>query len=298
MDFAYHRSLKKILRECQEWLTCPGNSDRPAKYSGYLQEWLDAPERPARMKAMPMDVLGHYYSIAACDAYGRQDLGDLARFLRWAVALRALDLRLKAMFCQRSPDEGGWLREFHDSMRAAGPLMLSQWHLSQICAARFIQMAEQDELVSRPPATRMINHNTNDVFLVNLFSQAFDLPTCFQPRKPLIEPYQRLLDAWRTEDKSIFQSAMQAASEFHISRAKASTGRTFYEFNDDIDRLFPAELLAVQALRQRDGLPAFDAGHLLVDGPWAVIKDLPEVEPNPLTVQVEAQLHRDYPDFR
>ena len=109
---------------------------------------------------------------------------------------------------------------------------------------------------------------------------------------------QQLLDAWRTQDESIFRSAMQAAADFHVSRAKPSTGKTFYEFDTALDRLFPAELLAVQALRRRDGLPAFEAGHLLVDGPWAVIKDLPDAEPHPLTVRVEARLHRDYPDFR
>ena len=84
MDFAYHPSLKKTLEECQEWLAYPGNADRPAKYSGHLQQWLDAPERPAPMRGMPMDSLGHYYGIAACDAYRRKALDDLARFLQWA----------------------------------------------------------------------------------------------------------------------------------------------------------------------------------------------------------------------
>lgn len=298
MDFAYHRSLKKTLNACQEWLTYPGNPERPAEYSADLQGWLDAPERPSKMPGNPVADLGHYYGMAACAAYGRQDLEDLAQLLRWAVALRALDLRHRGMFSERRPDLGNWPSEFRDSMKAAGPLMLSEWELGRICAERFIEMAEKDERVNRPPATRMVNHNTNDVFLVGLFSQAFDIPTSFQPRKPLIEPYQQLLDAWRTNDESVFQTAMRAASEFHITRAKSSTGSKFYEFHTAFDRLFPAELLAVQALRLRDGLPAFEAGHLLVDGPWAVIKDLPEAEPNPLTVQVEAQLHRDYPDFR
>lgn len=91
---------------------------------------------------------------------------------------------------------------------------------------------------------------------------------------------------------------MGDASEFHISRSKSGSRYRFCEFEKIFDRVFAAELLAVQALRRRDGLPAFEAGHLLVNGPWAVIKDLPDAEPHSLTEQVEAQLHRDYPDFR
>lgn len=298
MDFAYHPSLKKTLEECQEWLTYPGNPERPVEYSADLQTWLDAPTRPARMQGNPVADLAHYYGMAACAAYGRKDLQDLVQFLHWSVALRALDLRHRGMFSERHPDLGNWPSEFWDSMKAAGPTMLSKWNLSRICAQRFIEMAEKDERVNQPPATRRINHDTNDVFLIGLFSQAFDIATSFQSRKPLIAPYQQLLDAWRTQDESIFRSAMQAAADFHVSRAKPSTGKTFYEFDTALDRLFPAELLAVQALRRRDGLPAFKADHLLIDGPWAVIKDLPDAEPHPLTVRVEARLHRDYPDFR
>ncbi|UOV07595.1 hypothetical protein MUU77_12105 [Pseudoxanthomonas sp. F37] len=298
MDFAYHPSLKKTLKECQEWLTYPSSQAMPERYSSHLQEWMAAEERPARMRGNPVDDLGHYYGIAACDAYKRKCTADLARLLRWAVAFRALDLRRSGMFSEQYPGDGDWPSEFSDSMKAASVLTLSEWALGRICVERFIQMAEKDQRVNQPPATRRINHSTHDVFLIDLFAQAFDLTTSFRPCRPLIEPYQQLLDAWHTEDESIFRSAMQAAADFHISRAKASTGRTFYEFNYDIDRLFPAELLAVQALRRRDGLPAFEAGHLLVDGPWAVIKDLPDAEPHPLTVRVEAQLHRDYPDFR
>ncbi|KAB8171258.1 hypothetical protein FKV24_015735 [Lysobacter maris] len=298
MDFAYHPSLKKSLKGSHEWLAYPDNLGRPAKYSSHLREWLAVPERPARMRGHPVADLGHYYGMAACDAYWRQDLADLAKFLRWAVDLRALDLRRSGTFSEQSPDDGDWPSEFWDSMKAAGPMMLSEWELGRICAERFIEMAEKDQRVNRPPATRMVNHNTNDVFLIGLFSQAFDITTDFQPREPLIEPYQQLLDAWRTKDELVFQSAMQAASEFHISRSKSGSRYKFCEFEKTFDRVFAAELLAVQALRLHDDLPAFEAGHLLVDGPWAVIKDLPDVEPNPLTLQVEAQLQRDYPEFR
>jgi hypothetical protein len=91
---------------------------------------------------------------------------------------------------------------------------------------------------------------------------------------------------------------VSSKADFHISRSKDSTGSKFYEFTWTFDRVFPAELLAIQALRRRDGLPAFDTGHALIDTPWSVIKELPEVEPHPLIVAVEARLKNDYPTFR
>ena len=293
MAFEYHPSLKKTLKECGQWLTYPDRID----HSAALNTWLAVPTRPARLPGDPISDAGHFNSISACDAYRRKDLADVANFLQWAVDWRALELRYRGMYSARRPDLGNWPRQFWDSMKAAGPLMLSQWELGEVCAERFLQMAEKDQRVNQPPATRRVNHNTNDVFLIGLFSQAFDRPTTFTPRLPLIEPYQQLLDVWRTADETKFQSAMQAASEFHISRAKGSTNHKFYEFDTAFDGVFPAELLAVMALRQRDGLPAFAAGHLLVDGPWQVISQLPEAAPDPLMLQVEAQLKRDYPDF-
>jgi hypothetical protein len=134
--------------------------------------------------------------------------------------------------------------------------------------------------------------------LIYLFSQAFELKTSFTPPKPLIPEYQNVLDCWRTTDESAFKQAMQAAAEFHISRSKDDTSKNKYEFTQIFHQIFPAELLAIQALRRRDGLPAFDTGHALIDTPWSVIKELPEVEPHPLAVAVEARLKKDYPTFR
>ena len=89
---------------------------------------------------------------------------------------------------------------------------------------------------------------------------------------------------------------MAAAAEYHVSRSKDGTDRNKYEFEKDIDRVYPGELLAVQALRRRDGLPAFDTGHVSVDTPWSIIRDLPACEPHPLAVVLEARLRQDDPE--
>ena len=130
-------------------------------------------------------------------------------------------------------------------MKAVGPVMASWWDDASICAGRFLEMAEKDQRINRSVHSRRIAHGTNDVFLCFLFSEAFDIPTDFKPQKPLIAQYQALLDHWKLTDETLFGKVMSDAADFHISRSKHSTGSTFYEFDRDIDRLFPGELLAV-----------------------------------------------------
>ncbi|MBX8545597.1 hypothetical protein K5D56_01200 [Pseudomonas cichorii] len=119
----------------------------------------------------------------------------------------------------------------------------------------------------------------------------------FEPRKPLIAAYQGLLDNWKTQDQNTFAHHMRQAAEFHISRSKYSTGSKSYEFDYDFDRVFPIELLAVLALRRRGNLADFPTGHVLIDGPWSVLKDLPCAEPHSLIAAVLKRIKSDYPQF-
>ena len=175
-------------------------------------------------------------------------------------------------------------------MKVAGPAMVSWWDEATVCAERFLQMAEKDQHLNTLAEARRVKHGTNDAFLAHLFAQAFGISTSFKPPKPLIPEYQALLDCWQTSDEAAFCAAMQVAAAFHISRSKHGTDRNKYEFEKDVDRLFPAELLAVQALRRRNGLPMLKTGHVLIDAPWAIVRDLPQVEPHPLAAAVEARL--------
>ncbi|QHG87264.1 hypothetical protein EBN15_09955 [Xanthomonas cucurbitae] len=103
---------------------------------------------------------------------------------------------------------------------------------------------------------RRIKHGSSDAFLIGLFSQAFGMQTDFVAPVELIPEYQALLDHWHSLDETMFAAVMQKAADFHITRSKDGTDQTIYEFEATLDRVFPAELLAVQALRRRQGLPS------------------------------------------
>ncbi|WP_127172107.1 hypothetical protein [Xanthomonas euvesicatoria] len=301
-----HPSLKKVFKECQSWwdrLVLKG--DRLDREVASLREELDATGPLTRAAIGACRDLGQTYGVRACIAFGIKantafdglDLRVLTEALRWAVAFRSLAFRFEAAVPAKS--ETRLPLSLWSSMEAAGPAMLSLWDEARSCAHWLIDVAHRDQaVISDDWRKHSWGKGTNDAFLIFLFSQAFGLSTHYRPVNPLIPAYQQLLDCWRASDRAEFQQAMQTAAEFHISRSKHGTDKNKYEFESDLDRVFPAELLAVQALRRRDGLPEFETGHALIDAPWAVIRDLPEAEPHPLAVATEARLKHDYPQFR
>lgn len=124
------------------------------------------------------------------------------------------------------------------------------------------------------------------------------MQTDFVAPVELIPEYQDMMDHGHSEEEDVYRAVMQRAADFHIARSKDGTDRTKYEFEATLDRVFPAELPAIQALRRRKGLPEYAIDHLLIDTPWAFVRDLTAVEPHPLAAAVEARLIKDYPQFR
>ncbi|MDZ7942593.1 hypothetical protein [Xanthomonas campestris] len=226
-------------------------------------------------------------------------MDELAQPLCWAVAMRSIAFRFEAAVTLAWTTERQPLLPFWTSMKVAATAMLSQWEATEAGARFLVQVAQKDQAL-KPDEWRREGwgKGTNDAFLIFLFAQAFGISTHYQPVHPLIPEYQAVLEHWRSTDAAAFQAAMQVAADWHIARSKDGTERNTYEFEKDIDRVYPAELLAVQALRQRDGLPHFDTDHLLIDTPWAILRNLTECASHPLAVTVEERVRRDYPYFR
>ncbi|WP_372389044.1 hypothetical protein [Xanthomonas axonopodis] len=291
-------SLKALPPDCKTWIDRARSSGDIDRYTQAIEEHLKAIGPLSPKVGTQLGRISHFWSVAACDAYFREDLADFGQFFCWTIESRALLLRWDAVHSQMHPELGNWPQEYSDSLRAAGPTTLSDWETGKVCAQRFLEMAEKDEQLNTLPQSRRIAHNTHDVFLIGLLSEGYDLATHFEPRKPLIAAYQAVLDTWKSQEQDAFANAMSEAADFHLSRSKASTGSKTYEFDRDFDRVFPLELLAVLALRRRDGLPEFPSGHALIEGPWSVLKGLSCPTPSPLLAAVSARVGEDYPLFR
>lgn len=292
----WHLSLKKTFKGCEIWWQSGMvKENRREAMSALLAKSL-AEDGRFKLHPSALMVLAQTYCIEACLRGAKSESGDMVNPLRYGVQFRALDF-MKAATRSLPGDDSQPLTSLWSSMMAVGPTMLSDWALGRQCAYYLIQIAHKDMRINVPVIRKEgWGKGTNDAFLIDLLSQAYGIPTHYEPAKAMIEPYRHLLEVWRSSDRDVFRHAMVEAAEFHISRSKDGTDRNKYEFEKDIDRVFPGELLAVQALRRRDGLPEFETGHLLIDTPWSVIRDLPECEPHPLAVQLEARLRQDDPE--
>ncbi|WP_349969966.1 hypothetical protein [Pseudomonas caspiana] len=298
MQSNIHPSLKPLALDCREWIERAELDGKYERFTAAVQDYIDIPGPLHAKTGLHLDSLAHYYDVASCDAFLRGDRPMLSHALQRAASLRALMLRWDGMYSHMRQDLGNWPREFKYGMRAASPAMFSWWDRAEICARLFIEMAEKDQRINTMREMRRIKRGTSDAFLIGLFSQAFNIETDFIAPKPLVPSYQALLEHWQSEDEATFTTVMQDAADFHISRCKENTDRERYEFDATLDRCFPAELLAVQALRRRNGLPEFSVGHLLIDTPWSLVQEMKSVERYALADTVEDRLIQDYPEFR
>jgi hypothetical protein len=292
----WHPSLKKTFKGCEEWWQ--SSMVKRNKREAELAELAETLSKEGRVAAdiVTLMILAQTYCIEACLLGAKNEVDAVARPLLNGIRFRALNFIVPATRALPSTTSQPLL-PFWSSMMAVGPTMLSDWALGRQCAFYLIQVAHKDMRINVPEIRKDgWGKGTNDAFLIYLFSQAYGIPTHYEPAKPIVEPYRRLLELWRSTNEEAFRSAMMEAAEFHISRSKDGTDRNMYEFEKDIDRVYPGELLAVQSLRRRDGLPEFETGHLLIDTPWSIIRDLPDCETHPLAAALEERLRKDDPE--
>ena len=293
----WHPSLKKTFKGCEAWwqTSMIARNKREAE-STRLHADLSK-EGTFRTDASTLMILAQTYCTEACIVSQRGNADEISAPLRHGVAIRSLDF-LKIATRTYASDKTTLLTPLWTSMMAIGPTMLSDWEHGALCAYYMIQLAHKDMRINHPSIRKDgWGKGTNDAFLVFLLSQAYNIETHFESVSPMIDPYRHLLGVWRSSDQAEFQSAMKDAAEYHITRSKDGTDKNKYEFENYFDRVFPGELLAVQALRRRDDLPEFQSGHLLVDTPWTMIRDLPACEPHPLAASLENRLRSEAPEL-
>lgn len=297
MPLPHHPSLAPVFSEAEAWMKRARSEGHEEGLRERLGGWIAANQHTGNAGYLSLQRLASFYGIAACEAYGQGDAEAIAGLLAQAVQSRALFLRWHGTYSAMRPDDAdGLLLASENALRACAPLMLGDENLGRICAERFVEMADK-EARARPEIDWRLDRDTVDGFVLALLSDGFGLAT--HPLPMTAEAaYAALLETWRSEDAEAFALAVSDAADFHWKRSRDSTGRTFYEFNDLFDRVFPGELLAVQALRQMHALPEIATGHPLIDAPWSVISALPSVATDPLFVDTETFLRRHLPAFR
>ena len=291
----WNPTLKRTFKDSDEWMATTGVKELDNVLASLRRDLL-LPGKMERSIIVNISRAGNALSTEACALSCNDNRDEIVRCIEWSVSFDDLAFRIEAFTSMLWPIQ--CILAFPSSATLARTIMLSRWENAEVSARLFIEVAHKDQ-ATNAAITRKDDwgNGTHTAFLIYLLAEAFGIPTHYKPVKPLLPAYQSLLEAWRSTDETVFQEAMLPAIDFHISRSKNATERNNYEFDDYFDRIYPAELLAVQALRRRDGLPEFQTGHLLVDTPWSIIRDAEPVEPHPVFIAIQDRMRQDYPGF-
>lgn len=260
------------------------------------EDWLTSPLSHSARGSI--DRMAMPFELDAVLALAAGDSPVLASSCRNASAFRSIAFRWKVFLIPHIKGYNLPLSAW-DTIKATNPAILGQWDEAKVCAQALVEAAHINQVHHSPEArAKSWGKGTIDALLIYLLSSAFDIPTHYEPVNPVVAPYRELLEHWRTTDQAQFRKVMQAAAEYHLQCCGDSTDDVEYDFDWYFEQVFPLELLAIQALRRRDGLHSFDTGHALIDAPWAMLRELPAAPLHPMIARVDARLRKDYPNWR
>ncbi len=120
-------------------------------------------------------------------------------------------------------------------------------------------------------------------YIFNLYSQFAGLPldSALAGLK-VREPYDAMLELWRSDDLDSLQGALLAACEYHVARSREHNNKEYFEFCTENFRLQPVEILAVLRMRELLGLVVPQIDHPIMNTPAGALYPTTRVEPDPI----------------
>jgi hypothetical protein len=285
-------NARKLARALRDWLARPGIRDRKLvsptrELTQYIagQPITYANGKTRSVPVLQPSDLRKWFQVSFLVPLLSGEPSN-AQTLLLSLKHQALDARLEAA----RPIEGAIVRNYAITLAYCWTL---GWTTE--CA---VMLSELDRFAATRPGA------VDDGSVCRLMVELWRLrtghwPAGFVTEVPLVPGYQALLDTVLAPDPAAFEAATVQAAAFHTSRAKEHTSRETYEFVDELDRVFAAEILAAITLRRERGLPMPE--HFtdkMVALSLHVFDALPDYQPDPLLEAVLARLPQDLPGFR
>ncbi len=183
----WDRSLKSVFKDCERWWQhFMVERDRLGTNLAKLREELDAPGRFLG-GAGTLHLIWHAYQMQCSVLAWKNDIETIPQPLRYGIKFRELEFREAAGKSMPHPHQP--LLPFRTSCAAVAPTMLSDWHSARLCAEQLIAVAEKEQRIRDPEYFRDgWGRGGHDAFVIALLSQAFDIPTAYQPARPMVQP--------------------------------------------------------------------------------------------------------------
>ena len=243
--------------------------------------------------------MAEHHQNCACAALLHEDSDALAEHLSKAVHLRALLARFYAAIPVLDTGVIALSYNASTALDLAAPTMLGDWPQGETCAKVLLSAGESE--MARDPDHRRTHswgRGTVAAFIIEFLASEYRLSHRYSPQVPLASEYVKLLSAFRETDKNVYEGAMRAAIARHVRESKeTSRFKPPSDFHNDFHRFFPVELLSIQAIRRRDGLPEFDTKHPLVDMPWSLLRTATCFSRMEIAGRVEMRLRLQYSRF-
>jgi len=165
-----------------------------------------------------------------------------------------------------------------------------------ILVARLIALgffSEADELFSRLLLALKENlyygiDSTNATpFIFNLYAKSQGQTISFDGFEvKRVDIYEKLVELFPSDNLDEVVSALTRACDYHKMRGGYGDDEVSYEYDSNLDRIHPAEILAFLRLRQKLGLAVPEIKHPILDNPLAKLNELKPFPDDPFLNQV------------
>ena len=280
------KACTSICQEAERWI--PANEARVAPALEKIRQKLAKDGALLPSVAGSLLIPGHLHYERAIVAAKTGRIEEMRRELGAGYAFSSLEIRMRAQIRER-----GTSRKRELASGLARAICFGDWQTAKTLFDIGILSSRKQRDESEE--TWAYNYGLQNFvgYVLALYASAFDQEMDFDRHHG--PAHTALLARWNGTDPLGFSEPFPA-----LIKAREENWLKPPEDMPDFDPqdiIFPWDLMAPLALREKLGLPAFSTKDARIDAVWDAIRGIPW-EPTDLLKQVDTRAKADYPHFR
>jgi len=276
----------------REWLDNPATIEMKARAECFLEEKAESDSPAGRMMMSDRLVrLATWYGTSGhISLMDQNPLGWMQIHRSWLYLSLALRTRISVFQKGRVLGQLRPVKSLETEASASALCLAYALTVHRDFETRFFGDAVQGMLLDKDTVREAYwKHHFTEAFMIQLLAlfRGENLNATKGPRHGL-GVYQTVLDAWNTP--SSLAEAIAIACDFHCERIEDKSNKFSAEFRSPPFDLVPAEIYAIYAVREAQGLDTPRVDHPLIAELYSVPAGSPDEVQDSLLDQVEATL--------
>ena len=273
---------KAISDDAKEWLAKPMNQellwDKP---QAELKRFLKGDDQPLGGVAYDLGNMAFRFSVLA----EANVLDQPAESLNYLIQSQQYQLKRYQIFMRVNALDHRPEKQGKVGFNEAG-----------IFLARLIALgyfSEADELFPRMLLALKekffygINSTGATPFIFGLYARSQGKSVSFDGFEvKRVDLYEKLVDLLPGDNLNEVTATLKRACDYHVERGQYGNDEVDYEYDSELERIYPAEILAFLRLRQKMGLAVPEIKHLTLDNPLAKLHEPKPFPEDPFLNQV------------